>query len=87
MPRAFLISLYTFMLDNPYRSLVKSVSWRITGTIDTVVIAYLITGKLKPALSIGAVELFTKVLLYYSHERAWNRISFGRTKPAEEYTI
>jgi len=75
------------MTDNHFRSVAKSVSWRLTGTIDTMIISFLITGKLKWALTIGVVELFTKMFLYYVHERIWNRISFGRAKPREDYTI
>jgi uncharacterized membrane protein len=45
-----------------------------------MVIAFLITGSLKMAASIGTIELFTKMVLYYIHERAWNRISFGKVK-------
>ena len=70
------------MIEKPYRSIVKAISWRATGTLDTVVISFLITGHLRWALSIGFVELFTKVVLYYLHERMWNRIAFGRVKPS-----
>ncbi len=75
------------MTDNHFRSVAKSVSWRLTGTIDTMIISFLITGKLKWALTIGVVELFTKMFLYYVHERIWNRISFGRAKIREDYEI
>lgn len=60
------------------RSLLKSVSWRIIGTIDTIIISYLITGKLAFALSIGGIELVTKMILYVVHERVWNKIKWGR---------
>ncbi len=60
------------------RSIMKSVSWRIIGTVDTIGIAWLITGTLKFALSIGFVELVTKMVLYIVHERLWNRISWGK---------
>ncbi|NCG05115.1 MAG: DUF2061 domain-containing protein [Bacteroidetes bacterium] len=60
------------------RSLLKSVSWRIIGTIDTIIISYLITGKLAFALSIGGIELVTKMILYVAHERVWNKIKWGR---------
>ncbi len=73
--------------DNHSRSIVKAISWRITGTLDTILIAFLITGEARMAFSIGFVELFTKMFLYYGHERVWNRISFGRTKTKEDYTI
>jgi uncharacterized membrane protein len=75
------------MIDKHYRSLAKAVSWRATGTIDTIIISYLITGHMRWALSIGFVELFTKVTLYYFHERLWNKIKFGRKQAAGDYQI
>ena len=75
------------MKDKHYRSVVKAISWRATGTIDTIIISFLITGQIKLAMSIGFVELFTKILLYYLHERIWNRISFGREKLKKDYEI
>lgn len=74
-------------VDKHYRSLAKAISWRATGTIDTVVISFLITGKMGWALSIGFVELFTKTTLYYLHERMWNKISFGRKPLPGDYQI
>jgi len=68
------------MSEKSYRSIVKSVSWRTIGTIDTILISLLITGKLDFAIAIGGVEVFTKMGLYYLHERFWNRISFGKEK-------
>jgi uncharacterized membrane protein len=59
------------------RSIAKAVTWRFVATTDTVIIAWLITGKLTLGLTIGGVEVFTKMFLYYMHERAWNRSSFG----------
>lgn len=73
--------------EKPYRSLVKAISWRATGTADTILISWLITGQAKWALSIGFIELFTKVGLYYVHERVWNRLSFGRVKGPEDFNI
>lgn len=68
------------MAEKAYRSVAKSVSWRTVGTLDTMIISYFITGDLKMAASIGSIELFTKMALYYFHERAWNKISFGKVK-------
>ena len=68
------------MADKHYRSLVKAVSWRITGSIDTMIISFLITGKLKWAVTISCVEFFTKIALYYVHERLWEKIPLGRIK-------
>ena len=64
--------------EDPRRSIVKSISWRIIGTIDTVIISWLVTGTLKLAFSIGVVELFTKMILYFFHERMWNKIKWGK---------
>ncbi len=60
------------------RSLVKTMSWRIIGTLDTILISWLITGTLAIAFSIGAIELVTKMVLYFFHERIWNTIRWGK---------
>ena len=76
------------MQDKAYRTVVKTISWRTVGTIDTVVISYLITGSLVMAASIGSTELVTKMILYYFHERIWNRLKFGRyTSTKDDYVI
>lgn len=76
------------MAEKSYRSIAKSVSWRTIGTIDTIVISMVITGKIDLALAIGGIEVFTKMALYYFHERTWNRIKFGRNKNSEtDYQI
>ena len=71
--------------DKKWRSLAKAISWRITGTVDTILISWLITHKLHVALSIGFVEVGTKMLLYYFHERIWERVKVGRV--AMDYEI
>jgi len=68
------------MNEKSYRSIAKSVSWRTIGTIDTIIISFIITGKPGLALSIGGVEVFTKMALYYLHERTWNKIKFGKIR-------
>lgn len=65
------------MSDYHKRSILKAISWRATGTVDTILVSFLVSGQIKMALSIGFVELFTKIGLYYVHERLWNRIRFG----------
>ncbi len=60
--------------DKPIKSILKSISWRIVGTLDTMIISYIITGKVTVALSIGSVEILTKTILYYFHERLWAHI-------------
>jgi len=72
------------MADKHYRSLMKAVSWRTTGSIDTMIVSYFVTGKFTLALTISGVELFTKIGLYYVHERLWENLSFGRIKEAKK---
>jgi uncharacterized membrane protein len=60
--------------DKPIKSVMKSVSWRIIGTIDTMIISYFITGRVSLAVSIGSAEVITKTILYYFHERIWAHI-------------
>ena len=62
------------------RSLVKAISWRTIGTLDTITIAYFLTGQFKIAISIGGIEIFTKMILYFFHERIWNTIKWGKRK-------
>lgn len=60
------------------RHLAKAISWRIVGTLDTMIIAGLITGNPWTGITIGTFEIFTKLILYYGHERAWYKLSkFG----------
>lgn len=71
------------MKEKRYRSLLKGLTWRITATTDTFIISYLITGKLKFALSISIIEVVTKMVLYYFHERIWNKVKVGKEYPPE----
>ncbi|ULC59284.1 DUF2061 domain-containing protein [Flaviramulus sp. BrNp1-15] len=64
--------------EKPIRSVVKSLSWRTIGTLDTIIISWIITGKLDLAFSIGGIELVTKMILYFFHERIWNSIKWGK---------
>jgi uncharacterized membrane protein len=58
--------------DNVFaRHLAKTITWRIVGTLDTMVLGWLITGDLKIGLAIGGTEVVTKMFLYFLHERAW----------------
>ena len=74
-------------IDLPRRSVAKAVSWRLTGTIDTILVSWFVTGTVTLALSIGGLEILTKTLLYYLHERTWNRVRFGRKIVETDYQI
>lgn len=68
------------MTDTSVRSLAKAVSWRITGTIDTFIISWIITGEPLIASGIALTEIMTKVALFWLHERVWNKISWGKNE-------
>ena len=60
------------------RHIAKTITWRIVGTIDTIILSWIITGQLKMGLAIGGVEVVTKMILYFFHERIWYKYSkFG----------
>ena len=63
------------------RSVLKTLSWRLLATLTTILLVYLFTGRLGMAFTLGGIEIVLKMLLYYFHERAWNRTSFGRKEP------
>jgi len=60
------------------RSLLKTITWRIIGSIDTMIITYFITGNWKFGLAVGGIEVVSKMILYYLHERVWQRIKWGK---------
>ena len=63
------------------RHLAKAISWRVIGTLDTMLLGWIISGDPMVGVKIGAVELVTKIILYYGHERAWYKFSsFGVKK-------
>ncbi|HKD25177.1 MAG TPA: DUF2061 domain-containing protein [Xanthobacteraceae bacterium] len=59
------------------RSFMKAVSWRMVGTIDTFIISFFVTGRASLAGSIAAVEVVTKIIIYYLHERVWAVLPWG----------
>lgn len=62
------------------RHILKTITWRIVGTLDTMVLAWVITGNPLTGLKVGGAEVVTKMILYYLHERAWYRSKFGIEK-------
>ncbi len=64
--------------DTPIRSIAKAISWRIIGTLDTLLISFLLTGEVVIAASIASIDFVTKMFLYFFHERLWNKINWGK---------
>lgn len=60
------------------RSLLKTISWRVLASIDTFLISWLISGKISIGISIATLEVITKLIIYYFHERAWDKIKWGK---------
>jgi len=67
------------LVDSNKRSLAKTISWRVVATTTTFVISWLITGSPAAATGIASLEVVSKIILYYYHERAWNKIKWQKT--------
>ena len=65
------------VLESKKRHLAKTVTWRFIGTIDTMLLAWFISGNPLTGLKIGFAEVITKMILYYFHERVWYKMDFG----------
>lgn len=57
------------------RHIAKTITWRILGTLDTFILSWILTGSIKVGAAIGGLEVITKTILYFFHERAWYRFS------------
>ncbi len=64
--------------ESGLRSLVKAYSYRMCGTATTMVISYIVTGKIIVSLTIGASEIVVKPVIYWCHERVWNKVKWGK---------
>lgn len=60
------------------RSIVKGFSWRILATTITIILVFVFTGEVILAFGVGGLEFFSKFIVYYLHERVWNKIKWGR---------
>ncbi|MEM2394820.1 MAG: DUF2061 domain-containing protein [Candidatus Bathyarchaeia archaeon] len=67
-------------MEKPIRSLVKAISWRAVATLTTMFLVFVFTGSIITSGGVGVGELILKTLIYYLHERIWNRIDFGRKR-------
>ena len=60
------------------RTIVKTLTWRVTASLTTFIIAWTLTGDLLIGVFIGGIEAIAKIFLYYFHERIWNNISWAK---------
>ena len=65
--------------DLQKRTIVKTLTWRVTASLTTFIIAWILTGDFLIGVSIGSIEAIAKVFLYYFHERIWNKISWAKS--------
>ena len=65
-------------METNKRSIVKAISWRILASFATFLISYFLTGDITVATGIASVQIVVNLILYYLHERAWNKIKWGR---------
>ena len=66
--------------DSNKRHIIKTISWRGVGTLDSVLFGWIITGNPLTGLKIGGAETVTKMLLYFGHEKLWYKINYGLDK-------
>jgi uncharacterized membrane protein len=78
MAQIILVETGLIMADTKTRSIIKTVSWRITGSSATFLIAWAIGGNLAVAGTIAAIQIVANTVLYYVHERVWNIVAWGR---------
>ena len=65
--------------DKPIRSIVKAISWRVLGTVDTMLVSLYVTdGEIGTSTAIASIDFVTKMILYFFHERVWNTIKWGK---------
>lgn len=72
------------VLESRKRHIAKTFTWRLIGTVDTMLIAWMISGDPLTGLKIGFAEVVTKMLLYYLHERFWYKLNYGLSKRNKE---
>ena len=65
-------------LDTQKRTIAKTMTWRVTASLTTFIIAWILTGDLLIGASIGFIEAIAKIFLYYFHERIWNNLSWEK---------
>jgi len=69
------------LMDTHIRSVVKAISFRIIASLTTVILVLIFTGNLALAGAIGILDLILKLIIYYLHERVWDKILWGRKVP------
>jgi adenylylsulfate kinase len=72
------------MNESHLRSVIKAITWRVLGTLSTVLMVFVMTRALTVSLAVGVAEFFSKVILFYVHERLWSQVGFGIKSTQED---
>ena len=69
------------------RHIMKTFSWRVLGTLDTILLSWVVTGNPLTGLKIGGAEVISKMILYFGHEKIWYQLDYGlkRRRGSEEF--
>lgn len=70
-------------INSRVRHILKAISWRLLGSIDTIILTFLLTGSLISGISVSVVEIVTKTFLYYLHERLWFKYKYFKNIPSK----
>jgi len=66
------------MKEKHSRSIFKAITWRVIATLTTTILVFIFTGNLTIAIGVGFFDVVTKLIFYYLHERAWDKVEWGR---------
>jgi len=69
------------------RSIAKSLSWRFFAALITSLVVFFMTGKMEFAAKVGLIDTLIKLVVYFAHERVWNKINYGRVPAAPDYEV
>ena len=70
-------------MESHFRTVLKSLTWRVAALAITTTVAWMITDEVKLAAEIGIADTLIKLFAYYGHERIWLKLGFGRQKPPD----
>ncbi|MBC8378720.1 MAG: DUF2061 domain-containing protein [Planctomycetes bacterium] len=70
-------------MERHIRSIFKALSWRVIATLITFLTAWLLTGTVEIAAKIGLLDTVIKLVVFYGHERFWNKLNFGKIQQPE----
>lgn len=77
--------MHTSHNETHARSIAKGITWRFVASGTTMVLVYMATGSLETMATVGAFEITLKLMFYYSHERIWGKVHWGKLGPEPRF--